>query len=58
MYIQPYYLGLFVGAFGTVATEIVIVLISNYRDKKRKQKMQGRIRRVRKEQPWSTRNQL
>jgi len=33
MYIQPYYLGLFVGAFGTVAAEIAIVLISNYRDK-------------------------
>lgn len=44
MYIQPYYLGLFVGAFGTVAAEIAIVLISNYRDKKRKQKMQERFK--------------
>lgn len=44
MYIQPYYLGLFVGAFGTVAVEIAIVLISNYRDKKRKQKMQERFK--------------
>ena len=40
MYIEPYYLGLFVGAFGTVATEIAIVLISNYIDNKRKHKMQ------------------
>lgn len=44
MYIPPYYLGLFVGTFGTVAAEIVIVLISNYRDKKRKQKMQERFK--------------
>lgn len=44
MYIPPYYLGLFVGAFGTVAAEIAIVLISNYRDKKRKQKMQERFK--------------
>lgn len=44
MYIQPYYLGLFVGAVGTVAAEIAIVLISNYRDKKRKQKMQERFK--------------
>lgn len=43
MYILPYYLGLFVGAFGTVAAEVAIVLISNYRDKKRKQKMQERF---------------
>lgn len=43
MYIEPYYLGLFVGAFGTVAAEVAIVLISNYRDKKRKQKMQERL---------------
>ena len=43
MYIEPYYLGLFVGAFGTVAVEVVAVLISNYRDKKRKQKMQERF---------------
>lgn len=44
MYIQSYYLGLFVGAFGTVAVEIAAVLISNYRDKKRKQKMQERFK--------------
>ena len=44
MYIPPYYLGLFVGAFGTVAAEIAIVLISNYRDKKRKQKMHERFK--------------
>lgn len=43
MYIEPYYLGLFVGAFGTVAVEVVAVLISNHRDKKRKQKMQERF---------------
>lgn len=43
MYIEPYYLGLFVGAFGTVAAEVAIVLISNHRDKKRKQKMQERL---------------
>ena len=44
MYIPPYYLGLFLGTFGTVVAEIVIVLISNYRDKKRKQKMQERFK--------------
>jgi len=44
MYIPPYYIGLFLGTFGTVAAEIVIVLISNYRDKKRKQKMQERFK--------------
>lgn len=44
MYIQPYYLGLFVGAFGIIAGEIVAVLISNHRDKKRKQKMQERFK--------------
>lgn len=44
MYIPPYYLGLFLGTFGTVAAEIVIVLISNHRDKKRKQKMQERFK--------------
>lgn len=43
MYIEPYYLGLFVGAFGTAAAEVAIVLISNHRDKKRKQKMQERL---------------
>lgn len=42
MYIEPYYLGLFVGAFGTVAVEVVAVLISNYRDKKRKERMKAR----------------
>lgn len=44
MYILLYYIGLFLGTFGTVAAEIVIVLISNYRDKKRKQKMQERFK--------------
>lgn len=44
MYIPPYYLGLFLGTFGTVAAEIAIVLISNHRDKKRKQKMQERFK--------------
>lgn len=36
MYIPPFQLGIFVGAVGVIALEIIAVLIDDYRSKKRK----------------------
>ena len=35
MYIPPFQLGIFVGAVGVIALEIIAVLIDDYRSKKR-----------------------
>lgn len=35
MYIPPFQLGIFVGAVGVIAFEIIAVLIDDYRSKKR-----------------------